>query len=358
LQAVLRQVVTVKKDLRGPRSQLVMAELLQGSLEAAKELGVDLSPILEELGIAPQSLAAPEGFLQVSQVTDFLESVAERFDCPHFGFLVGTHQPPFRFGPARQLLRLSPNLHQAILNIREYIEIYSDTSRHELAVNGGFATIIRFDRYPGAENSIQLHTLGIVQVVKAMKEFCGTSWQASSIHFRHAKPPQVRQYARYMKCPVYFDSEYDCIVFPERFLYQPNEASDPELYAMVQAHCEGLLRERREVTDADLTSQVKHYIRQYTGTRQCNLQACADQLGAHPRTLQRELAGAATNFKQLLLEERMQLAREYMQHSNISLTDLAELLGYGSVSNFSRAFSAVHHSSPRGWRQQAQGCTQ
>ena len=151
-------MVTVKNDLRGPRSQLVMAELLQGSLEAAKELGVDLSPILEELGIAPQSLAAPEGFLQVSQVTDFLESVAERFDCPHFGFLVGTHQPPFRFGPARQLLRLSPNLHQAILNIREYIEIYSDTSRHELAVNGGFAAIIRFDRYPGAENSTQLHT--------------------------------------------------------------------------------------------------------------------------------------------------------------------------------------------------------
>ena len=48
-----------------PKLQLVMAELLQGSLEAADELGEDLSPILEEQGIDRSVLESPEGFLRV-----------------------------------------------------------------------------------------------------------------------------------------------------------------------------------------------------------------------------------------------------------------------------------------------------
>ncbi len=338
-----------------PKLQLVMAELLQGSLEAADELGEDLSPILEEQGIERSVLESPEGFLRVSQVNGFLESVAEQFNCPHFGFLVGKHQLPFRFGPGRQLVRLSPNLHQAVVNIHDYIEIYSDTSRHELVVDGGFATVIRFDRYPGTASGVQLRTLGIVQLLRAMKGFSGAGWQVSSVHFKHAGPPQARQYARYMGCPVQFNSEFDGVVIPENILYLKNEASDPELYAIVRAHCDRLLRERRDNKEADLAGQVKHYIRQHVGTRQCNLQGCADQLGTHSRTLQRELASAATNFKELLSEERMRLARDYIQKSDISLTELASLLGYGSVSNFSRAFSARHASSPRRWRQQARG---
>ena len=338
-----------------PKSQLVMAELLQGSLEAARDLGVDLSPILEEQGIERSILEAPEGFLRVSQVNGFLESAAERFKCPHFGFLVGKHQLPFRFGPGRQLLRLSPTLHDAVKNIHDYIEIYSDTSRHELRVDGGFAYILRFDRYPGAASSIQLHTLGVVQLLRAMRDFCGAGWRVSAVHFAHAEPPQTRQYSRYLGCPVHFNSEFDCVVIPEPVLYLRNESSDPELYAIVRAHCDSLLRERRDDKKADLASQVKHYIRQHMGTRRCNLEACADQLGAHSRTLQRELASAGTNFKELLLKERMRLAREYMQKSDISLTDLAGVLGYGSVSNLSRAFSAAHGSSPQRWRQQARG---
>ena len=337
------------------KSQLVMAELLQGSLEAARELGVDLSPVLREQGIDKAVLEAPEGFLRASQIIGFLESVAERFDCPHFGFLVGKHQLPFRFGPGRQLLRLSPNLHQAVMNIQDYIEIYSDTSRHELVVEGGFASILRFDRYPDDGSSTQLHTLGIVQLLRAMKGFCGAGWRVSAVHFTHAEPPQARQYSRYMGCPVHFNSEFDCIVFPENILNLENKDSDPELYEIVRAHCDSLLRERRDQRDANLADQVKYYIRQHMGTRRCNLEACATQLGTHPRTLQRELANADTNFKALLLDERMRLARDYVEKSDISLTDLAGVLGYGSVSNLSRAFSAAHGSSPQRWRQQARG---
>ncbi len=337
------------------KSQLVMAELLQGSLEAAEELGVDLSPILEEQRIDRSVLESPEGFLRVSQVYGFLESVAEQFNCPHFGFLVGKHQLPFRFGPGRQLLRLSPNLHQAVVNIHDYIEIYSDTSRHELVVDSGFASVIRFDRYSVTSSSVQLHTLGIVQLLKAMKDFSGAGWQVSSVHFTHAEPPQAGQYSRYMGCPVHFNSEFDGVVIPEHVLYLQNVASDPELYAIVRAHCDRLLKERCANKEVDLIGLVTHYIRQHVGTRRCNLRACADQFGAHSRTLQRELAGTGTNFKQLLFEERMRLARDYLEKSDISLTDLSNILGYGSVSNFSRAFSAAHGSSPRSWRELTRG---
>jgi AraC-like DNA-binding protein len=86
---------------------------------------------------------------------------------------------------------------------------------------------------------------------------------------------------------------------------------------------------------------------------------------AHPWTLQ-ELArlahlsrsslgerfreALATTPLQLVREARMRRARELLADADHSVTHVAFAVGYGSVAAFSRAFTAVHGTTPRGWR--------
>jgi AraC-like DNA-binding protein len=319
-----------------------------GSKEAAQELGIDLGPTLREYRIEARLLESPEGFLTHYQVINFLETVAERFDCQHFGFLVGKHQPPLQLGQVAQVLKLSPNLHSALENAFNYQALYSEQNIHELVIEGDYASLIRRDRTPFHGSAVQLHTLGIVQIIKMLRALCGSHWNATSISFVHAAPKEKRQYQRLFQCPVGFDREFDGIVFPESDLSRPMATADAELLSIVLAHLD-TLRADQELA-GDIVSKTGIYIRRKIGTNLCNLDSCAQLFNLHPRALQRNLAAHNCTFKQLLLEIRMELAEQYLRSSDITLSDLTELLGYQNLSAFSRAFKNKNGLSPDSWR--------
>lgn len=328
----------------------IMAAVLRGSFEAAKELNINLVPLLKEQHIDPESFA---GFLSYKQLVGFLDSVSARHNCPHFGFLIAKHQPPQDFGPGRQLLPLSPTLHEMLSNIDHYQTLYQESARYHFEIDGQVAILRRDHRYPQLPTSAQLRTLGIFQLLKACKAFCGKYWVAGSVHLGVAATPEASQYAKYSNSRVMFNAEFDGIVIPKHLLHLENSATDPDLYKMVRAYCDNLLTERKASHDGDLVGAVQLYIRQHMGTERCNLQACAAKHDAHPRVFQRALERAGRNFQQLLLEQRIRIAKDYMQSSELPLTEISELLGYSSLSNFSRAFSISVGESPREWRRRA-----
>jgi AraC-like DNA-binding protein len=337
------------------RPYLVDSQILLGCAEAADELGIDLLPLLRQQRIDAGILQSPEGYLSHHQVINFLAAVAEGFDCEHFGFLVGKHQPPLRIGLVTQILKLSPNLRMALENAIRYQQLYSEMPRHELDIEGGYASFIRWDRIPFQGNLVQLHTLGIVQAFKLLKALGGKHWQPVSVCFAHTAPREQKQYARFFGCPVLFDSQFDGVIFPERELYSPIATADADLLAIVMEHLDYVLADQTSSQKDGVHSVVRNYIQRKIGSNLCNLDSCAEFMGVHPRALQRALAKNNSGFQQLLLETRMELAGRYLQNSEISLSNLAELLGYRNLSAFSRAFKATHGASPLQWRAEHTG---
>lgn len=58
-------------------------------------------------------------------------------------------------------------------------------------------------------------------------------------------------------------------------------------------------------------------------------------------------------FVELVRNLRMREARELLEHSRLSVAQIAEKVGYHSADHFSRVFRAVHGCSPRDWRGRA-----
>jgi len=327
---------------------LISSEIMLGSSAAAQELGIDLDPILREHRIAPSLLTDPEGYLTQVQVINFLEGVARRFDCQHFGFLVGKYQPPLQIGLVAKVVRLSPNLQTALEKGMLYESLYSQLVGHSLVVENGYAKFTRWDRqtYPGG--AVQLHTLGMVQLYKILRAICGSRWRATSVSFAHPKPRELRQYQRFFNCPVDFNQEFDGIVFPESDLATPIRTANTGLLDILCNHLDTLMAGQQQ--ESDLVNWVYSYIRLKMGTNLCNLESCAQQLDIHPRTLQRELSKREVTFKQLLSATRMEVAEQYLQSSAIPLAELTGILGYSNRSAFSRAFKNSHGESPERWK--------
>jgi AraC-like DNA-binding protein len=79
--------------------------------------------------------------------------------------------------------------------------------------------------------------------------------------------------------------------------------------------------------------------------------AIARAVGMSGRSLQRRLAEENTGFTALLAEVRRELARQYVEDREISVTDISFLLGFSDVSSFSRAFKRWFGRSPAAARQ-------
>ena len=68
------------------------------------------------------------------------------------------------------------------------------------------------------------------------------------------------------------------------------------------------------------------------------------------RTLIRRLKQGGTSFQEILDDVRQTLARDYVLHSDMTVSDIAWRLGYQDPSNFGRAFRRWNSQSPRTFR--------
>ena len=329
---------------------LVSSETLLGSLEAARELNINLDSILAEHSIDPALLHSPSGYLRHSQATRFLQVVAERFHCDHFGFLVGKHQPPLQLGAVGRAMRMSPTFGEAIETGLHYSHSFTQGTKYDLTVTQGMARLERWHRRSYPFGSTQMRMLGIVQVFKLLNHLSGTDLRPSLITYTFSEPENSKQMPSYFSCPVLFDQEFDSLCFPERDLSRPMAESNSALLQLVKQLDLYLSKNRPEL---EIFERVRHYIRAHVGTQRCTMEDCATFLHLSSRTLQRELEKHGTSFRQSLLHVRMEIARQHLSDSSIDLAALAELLGYRNQSAFSRSFRLEHGVSPKQWREAA-----
>ena len=87
---------------------------------------------------------------------------------------------------------------------------------------------------------------------------------------------------------------------------------------------------------------------------QASAKNIANLFSKHQRTLNRRLRASGTCFRELLNESRFEIARQLLEVSSMSLTEIAINLEYSDTSAFARAFRRQSGSSPSAWRDQFQ----
>jgi AraC-like DNA-binding protein len=338
----------------------VAGAYLQPLLEAAGAHGIDNASLALSAGVAPQSLEASAASLAARDYVRLLDAGAQLAGDAHFGLHVGQRVRMGTYSAYGLILLSCSNVGQALEQTARYERLAHDLGRSTLQRDGAVAHYRWASNYPGASRHL-------VDSVFAGIRVCG-DWLAgmplppARLAFTHDGGGDLLrhaahrdEYIRVLGSLPAFNAPANKATFDAQLLDWPVPNADVSLYPVLCQHAEQLLAQRQAAAQASggaIDAQVHAAI--VAGLRQgsARLAAVAAALAVTPRTLQRKLADAGTSFQALLDQARYGLARDYLRAPDLSLVDIAFLLGYQEQSAFNHAFRIWAGTNPGAWRLQ------
>ncbi len=145
-----------------------------------------------------------------------------------------------------------------------------------------------------------------------------------------------------------FGQQVNQVVFDAAHLDLPLIQADRTALELTRTQCERAL-------DAlgyrgDIVERVRNAMWRDDGYGFRSLDEAAENLAVSTRTLRRMLAEQGMSFSNLLDRERREKAMLLLKSSGVPLEDVAERLGYSTLSNFGRAFHQWTGTTPGAYR--------
>ena len=150
--------------------------------------------------------------------------------------------------------------------------------------------------------------------------------------------------AKFFRCEIEFGAAVDEVNFVRRTRNLPVLNADPYLNRLLITFCEEALT-RQSRTRGSFRTRVENAIVPLLPHGNAQVEVLARQLGVSERTFARRLKSEGLTFSDLLVNLRLDLANRYLIE-DLSISEVAWLLGYQEVSAFSRAFKRWTGKAP------------
>jgi AraC-like DNA-binding protein len=199
---------------------------------------------------------------------------------------------------------------------------------------------------PGAVRQGAELAVGVMYRLLLM--FLGPSWKPRAVCFSHHAPASLATHHRVFGSRVEFGQEFDGIVCLSSELDAAMPTYDPGIAQAIRQHLDSMLVQ----SNAGMTDKVRQLVLALLPSGECSVERVAQHLGVDRRTVHRHLALADENFSSIVDAVRVELIMRYIDSRERSLSGVATLLGFSSLSAFSRWFHGRFGCSVTAWRKQ------
>jgi AraC-like DNA-binding protein len=204
-------------------------------------------------------------------------------------------------------------------------------------------------RYP-ALTGIGFHDQSNYQAVqlamKLLRQIGGRDFQPSYVALTvAARRKDIAEIEDNLGCKFRRASS-NAIAFPTRALARPVANPNRLLFRLLS----GYLDRVKAAARTTIVQRVEDYVRGSLASGGCSIERCARKLGTTERSLQLNMNEHGVRFSDVLQRERVKLAKGYLQQEELSLDDVAYLLGYAEQSSFGRAFRRWTGCTPQKYR--------
>ncbi|OEY67877.1 transcriptional regulator [Marinobacter sp. X15-166B] len=265
-------------------------------------------------------------------------------------------------------LLLGQHRSMATLDQLAYLMMSSATLRESIAQG------LRFQNYPGRFSGFQLVTafseidgqgcyqihahdslaeLRLLAIEELLAAIVATSqWvlgqplPVTRLKLDYPAPAHSDDYPPIFKAPIEFDSAANQLFFDAAILDRPLPHASPQSAALYARLCEETSISRNQ---GDMAWRVAQII-SANPAEAPSLEECAAKLHCSARTLSRKLQAQGWQYQHLVDQVREIHARRYLSNPQLSITSIAQQLGYADNSGFHRAFKKWTGLSPSEYR--------
>jgi AraC-like DNA-binding protein len=300
--------------------------------EVARQAGLDPNALLREFDLPERCLTEPELRIPADSVRRLLEAAADRSGVEGFGLRMAQARLLSDMGPLGLLMREQPTLRLALEACANYANRLNAALYFTIEESPN-VVVLREDLILGVPGPLrQSAELAMGVVFRVLQTFMGSQWRPLRVCFSHDAPTDRTEHDRLFGCRVEFGDAFNGIVCSRRDLDVENPNADP-----------GLARLARQMLDAypastsdELTEQVRRLVVSLLGTGACTIETVAQHLGVDRRTVHRRLAQEGETFSHIVAGVRRELATGFLKDPNRNLAEVSLLLGFSSLSGFSR----------------------
>lgn len=267
---------------------------------------------------------------------------------PALGLYIGQHIAPRHAGVMGYIGLSCDSLGEAFMRFERFHRLVYDGNPAVMAIHGDVVTL-SWGIEHGLPGQLADET-AIAAFATIVRQLVNRKLAPTSVNFVNPAPADRRPYEEFFGCPVTFGGTLTCVTFPVSHLMLPIAHSDPGLRTLLENQAEALLRALPSNQGFD--TQLKEALARSLHEGSPTLEHVAKRLAMSPRTLQRRLAEMELSFQHLLDRTRAELARGYLLQGNLTLSEIALLLGYSEQSAFNRAFKRWTGQTPKSVRKQ------
>ncbi|WP_299772490.1 AraC family transcriptional regulator [uncultured Pseudoteredinibacter sp.] len=309
-------------------------------------LGIDWRSLYESVGVSPEDILTEGGIIDHGQTVRFWEKLSSVVDDDLVGLRVAETVEPKAFGVVCYLLLSCETfgeglrrfisyqeLHWTALQVRvqevgNYVDIYWDVSREDTPHQVECKVLIFFKLFNWVVDGELL---------------------PQHVSFSHSCRGGGDEYRRLFGCDVKFSQAGNRIRIPASSMDLPSEHANFQLSVV---HEQLARQQMDELLEHELVRTLRRFIEQNLELGEADVNAAADYLHVSVRTLQRRLANAGTSFHVILDGVRRRLAVSYLRATDVSVTEIAHLLGFTEASTFDRAFKRWMGQPPGEFRRE------
>ena len=198
----------------------------------------------------------------------------------------------------------------------------------------------------GLPDVVQTNEISMAIAVQIIRLLGGPEARPNVISFMHDQQGTDAAYRETLGCRVRFRQTWCGFELPHRLADRRIESADPETRRIAAKYLESNYLPRT----ASLSDRVAELTRRLLPTGQCSVDAIANQLAMHPRSLRRRLVAEGVRCQDLIERERRALAARYLAEPGLHLGQIAGLLGYAEQSTLNRSYRRWFGKTPRQYR--------
>lgn len=331
-----------------PSQILISASIVEPLAAFMAAAGVNEPQLVAPLQLGTPTEPYGEPQVVAAKVVQLFEHLSGKLGQPAFGVEYARAFPVGGTGAFGFILTQSKDMRTAVKAIARYTQIVmSGINVQYQAIDGGGQLTWQYPLLIPSPN-IQFNSFVAALVILRLRAGLSADWHPLRVQLAHREPGAVDVYKQVFGPNVIFEQPVNRFTFRDSNLDRPNLSANPRLFEVVKQLGDILLAARKTV--ADFRTAVANQIVDHLGVSSPTLESVAEALGVTGRTVQRRLAKEGTSFEDVLDKTRRVVAERLLCDTDLSLTDVAFMLGFSELSAFTRAAKRWHGVPPRQFR--------
>jgi AraC-like DNA-binding protein len=325
-------------------------------VDFGRESGRDPAAILRGSQLSEHQLNDPNAEVSASQELRVLANLLRLLKAsPSLGLRIGQRYKPSVYGLWGFGLMSCATGRDALSHALKFWPLTFAFSFIRYRLDGEFVHL-QFDE-AGLERKLRefLVDRDMAAAAALLKGIVGRDFRLAEVRLKQSRgalAADVHEYEEAFGVQPVFGSTDNVLIFDARFLDYPLPMANPSAALMCEQLCTELLEKRRSKMGAVAI------VNQYLGLDSNQVPKLGDMaalLNTSERTLKRMLAREGTTFRELVRQFQLRRSAEYLNHSNLSITEIAARLGFSDASSFSQSFKRWTGVAPLVHRESASG---